>query len=71
MGVSLDDDFNYFKSIKQRNSLSVVYHLLFNVTSFPTEEHLQEAELKLWVIVDHPSDNRLGAYNNIFVKNNS
>ena len=50
----------YFESIYQRNNLSVVHHLLFNVTSLPAEEYLQEAELKLWALVNRSPENLLG-----------
>ena len=59
----------YFESIYQRNNLSVVHHLLFNVTSLPTEEYLQEAELKLWALVNRSPENLLGELSLIFFFN--
>ena len=56
----------YFESIYQRNNLSVVHHLLFNVTSLPAEEYLQEAELKLWALVNRSPENLLGELSLIF-----
>lgn len=51
---------DYFESIYQWNNLSVVHHLLFNVTALPSEEYLQEAELKLWALVHCSKENLLG-----------
>lgn len=57
----LEIEVNYFESIYQRNNFSVVHHLLFNVTALPIEEHLQEAELKLWAIIHFSPENLLGS----------
>jgi hypothetical protein len=51
---------DYFESIYQRNNLSIVHHLLFNVTALPSEEYLQEAELKVWALVHCSKENLLG-----------
>ncbi|KAK4005326.1 hypothetical protein OUZ56_007043 [Daphnia magna] len=57
---------SYFESIYQRNNFSIVHHLLFNVSALPIEEQLQEAELKLWAIVNFSPENLFGANRRLF-----
>lgn len=53
---------SYLENIYQRNNLSVVHHLMFNVTEFSPDERLQEAELKLWALVRCSPENVLGTF---------
>lgn len=60
MLLFLEMEVSYFESIYQRNNFSIVHHLLFNVSALPIEEQLQEAELKLWAIVNFSPENLFG-----------
>jgi len=46
--------------IYQRNNLSIVHHFMFNVSTLPADERLEQVELKLWVVVHHSHGEMFG-----------